>query len=99
MGSSRTPEELLYNFPALPRVRLAKYAKKFYRDKALEGLRQVCSDLALDLVPGRGLHWRRKAQARTHFRWGIEFWYAFPRQAATQGGIAVRTDGSSLSRD
>lgn len=91
MGSSHTPEELLYQFPSIPKIRLVKYAKKFYADKGLEALRRVAEDLNLEVIDGSTLHWRQKAKALSKFRWGLKFFYLYPKEGKRLG----ETDASN----
>lgn len=85
MGSSHTPDELLYQFPKIDKIRLVKYAKRFYANKGLEALRKVAEDLNLEVIDGTTLHWRRKAKAVAKYRWGLKCYYLYPKEGDRLG--------------
>lgn len=77
-----TPEELIYNYPSIPAVRIAKYSKTYWGSRALEAVVAVAGDLGMEVIEGKTLNWRKKQRAVAKFRWGLSFYYLYPTSDA-----------------
>lgn len=73
-----TPEQLVYHYPSLPAVRVAKYAHGYWGERARAAVWSICQQLKMEVVKGTNLSWRKKKRAVAYFRWGRQHYYLFP---------------------
>ena len=64
------PDQLLYHFPGIDRIRLARLAMRYHNERCTEALRGLAEGLGYVVLAGQDLNWRQKRNAAGRYHVG-----------------------------